>query len=268
MQLIRITILVAIVLAPTAHADTEFVSKIQVYADSDHTQVVSPVVQARSDVAPGTNVNVGYLVDAVSSASVDVVSQASARTIKDTRHQLSTGLSQQLDTFNVRGAYSYSRENDYLSHTLDVGVQDELNDKNTAIGLGYTISLDTVSRANDMNFARDLRVHHVAASLTQTINPRLIGQVTYELGYAQGYQASPYRFVPVRMTVESPPELWVAETDPDTRYRHALVIGANQAVGEASSLQGDYRIYRDTWGIWSHTIGVRYFAHISKRIEH
>jgi hypothetical protein len=104
-------------------------------------------------------------------------------------------------------------------------------------------------------------------SLTQTLSPRLIGQVTYELGYAEGYQASPYRFVPVRMSIDSAPELWVPETDPDTRYRHAVVIGANQAIGEASSLQGDYRLYRDTWGIWSHTVGARYFAHISKRVE-
>jgi hypothetical protein len=262
---LQLTLIVA--LAATAHADTEFVSKIQVYADSDHTQVVSPTVQAKSDVSPGTNVSVGYLVDAVSSASVDVVSQASPRTIKDTRHQLATGISQQLGSFNLRGGYSYSKENDYLSHSLDVGLADELDDKNTTIALGYGISLNTVGRAEDMNFARALTVHHVALSLTQTINPRLIGQATYELGYADGYQASPYRFVPVRMSLDAAPELWVPETDPDTRFRHALVIGANQAVGSASSIQADYRIYRDTWGITSHTIGLRYFAHLAKHVD-
>ena len=107
----RLQLVIAVALAGIpAHADTEFVSKIQVYADSDHTQVVSPTVQAQSDVSPGTNVSVGYLVDAVSSASVDVVSQASPRTIKDTRHQLSTGLSHQLSSFNLRGGYSFSFE--------------------------------------------------------------------------------------------------------------------------------------------------------------
>lgn len=263
----RLQLALIVALAATAHADTEFVSKIQVYADNDHTQVVSPTVQAKSDVSTGTNVSVGYLVDAVSSASVDVVSQASPRTIKDTRHQLSTGVSQQLSSFNLRGGYSYSKENDYLSHSLDVGLADELDDKNTTIALGYGVSLNTVGRAEDMNFARALTVHHVALSLTQTINPRLIAQATYELGYADGYQASPYRFVPVRMSLDAAPELWVPETDPDTRFRHALVVGANQAVGTASSLQADYRIYRDTWGITSHTIGLRYFAHLAKRVD-
>jgi hypothetical protein len=263
---LQLVIALALVGLP-AHADTEFVSKIQVYADSDHTQVVSPTVQAKSDVSPGTNVSVGYLVDAVSSASVDVVSQASPRTITDTRHQLSTGLSHQLSSFNLRGGYSYSKENDYLSHTIDVGLADELDDKNTTLALGYGVSINTVGRAEDMNFAHALTVHHVALSLTQTINTRLIGQATYELSYADGYQASPYRFVPVRMSVDAAPELWVPETDPNTRFRHALVVGVNEAVGSASAIQADYRIYRDTWGITSHTVGLRYFAHLAKHVD-
>ena len=266
MQLGR-ALLIVVAWTAVAHADTEFVSKVQVYSDSDHTQVVSPTVQAKSDVTPGTNVSVGYLVDAVSSASVDVVSQASPRTIHDTRHQASAGLAQQVGDANFHGGYSYSKENDYLSHTLDIGFIDELDDKNTTIGAGYGISINTVGRADDMNFVRDLKVQHAAVSVTQTINPRLIGQITYELTYADGYQASPYRFVPVRMSLDAAPELWVPETDPQTRWRHAVVIGANQAVGEASALQGDYRIYHDTWGITSHTLGARYFMHLAKHVD-
>jgi hypothetical protein len=99
------------------------------------------------------------------------------------------------------------------------------------------------------------------------VSPRLATQLTYELGYADGYQASPYRFVPIRQSADAAPDYWVAETDPATRWRHALVAGANLAVGEASSLQGDYRIYLDTWGITSHTIGLRYFIALGKRVE-
>jgi hypothetical protein len=265
-QLARALLLV-LVLATSVRADTQFVSKVQVYSDSDHTQVVSPTVQAQSDISPGTNVSVGYLVDAVSSASVDVVTQASPITMHDTRHQASIGLSQQFNSLNLRGGYSFSKENDYLSHTLDAGLVLDLNDKNTQVGIGYGIALNTVGRAEDMNFARNLTNQHIALSLTQTINTRLIGQVTYEMTYADGYQASPYRFVPVRMSLDAAPELWVPETDPETRWRHAIVVGANQAVGAASAVQGDYRLYRDTWGITSHTFGARYFAHLAKHVD-
>ena len=61
--------------------------------------------------------------------------------------------------------------------------------------------------------------------------------------------------------------MWVPETDPTTRLRNALVLGVNRAIGTASSLQGDYRFYFDTWGISSHTIGVRYFARLSHKVE-
>jgi hypothetical protein len=257
-----------LLLVPAAvHADTGFSSKIQVYADSDHTTVVSPVVSARADVTNDTSVNVGYLVDAVSSASVDLVSQASPRTMHDTRHEVSLGASHTFDLWTLVGGYSFSKENDYLSHTIGGSLARDFDDKNTTISLGYGVSLNTVGRSGDENFARNMTNHHASLTWTQVINPRLATQVTYELGYASGYQASPYRFVPVRMDVNSAPQFWVPETDPDTRLRHAIVFGANQAVGEASSIQGDYRFYLDDWGISAHTVGARYFVHLSKRLE-
>lgn len=63
------------------------------------------------------------------------------------------------------------------------------------------------------------------------------------------------------------PDFWVPETDPDVRWRHAVVIGGNHAIGVADSVQGDYRFYRDSWGITSHTLGARYFWHVAKRVE-
>lgn len=263
----RLQLSLLVLVAASAHADTGFVSKLQVYSDSDHTTVVSPVVQASADVTPDTSVSLGYLVDAVTSASVDVVSQASPITMHDTRHQVSAGAGHTIGTLKTGIGYSLSKENDYLSHSIDTTLSDELFDKNTTLAIGYGISLNTVGRSGDENFARDLTVHHVTASWTQVMSPRLVTQVAYELGYADGYQASPYRFVPVRMSVNAAPELWVPETDPDTRWRHAIVVGANRAVGARSSIQGDYRFYADDWGITSHTIGARVFLGLGERAE-
>jgi hypothetical protein len=140
-------------------------------------------------------------------------------------------------------------------------------DKNTTLTLGYGASFNTVGRANDLHFERSLVVQSASLSLTQIVSPRLLAQLTYELGYASGFQASAYRFVPIRMSVDATPDYWVPETDPDTRWRHAVVLGVNRALGEGSSIQGDYRIYRDTWGITSHTIGARYIVDITPSLE-
>ncbi len=264
LQLIAV---LALALVESAHADTAFTSKVQVYADSDHTQVISPVVSATADVTPDTNVTLGYLADVVSSASVDIVSQASKTTIHDTRHQVSTGLAQHFGALLVHGGYSFSRENDYLSHSLSAGFEHELFDKNTKWGLGYALNLNTVGRADDMNFARALTVNSFSASLTQVIDERSIVQLTYELGDAEGFQSSPYRFVPIRATVDATPSQWIMETDPDSRWKHAIVGGYNHAVGVDSAVQFDYRLYHDTWGITSHTVGARFITNLSKQLE-
>jgi hypothetical protein len=262
----RLQLTIALVCG-VAHADTNFTAKTQVYTDSDHTTVVTPVVEGKADVGPSTNVSLGYLVDAVSSASVDLVTQATPRTMHDTRHEVTTGLQQKFDTITATGGYSFSKENDYLSHSINVGLADEINDKNTTLGLGYGVNFNTVGRSGDENFSRQMTAQHVAASWTQLVSPTLATQVTYELGYEQGYQASPYRFVPVRASLMAAPDFWVPETDPDTRVRHSIVLGANRAMGDGGSLQGDYRFYLDDWGITAHTIGLRYFVKLAERLE-
>ena len=267
MQLTRVVAVVAIVLVSAARADDTVVSKVQVYADNDHTTVVTPTVQASADVAAGTTVTAGYLVDVVTSASVDTVTQASPTTIHDTRHQVTIGASRELEPITIRAGYVFSIENDYLSHTISAGATKDLFDKNTTLALDAVFSANTVSRAGDDNFQRSLDVGTLSASWTQVIDERTIAQLAYELGDASGYQASPYRFVPVRATLASAPAMWVAETDPDTRWRHAVVLAANRAVGEASAIQADYRLYHDTWGITSSTVGARYFVRWSRELE-
>ncbi len=258
---------VAVVGAPASgRADTAFEAKTQVYTDSDHTTVVSPAVDAHADVTPTTSVSLGYVVDIVSSASTDVVSQASKITIHDTRHEVSTGLAQVFGALTLAGNYSFSRENDYLSNTAHVTASRDFDDKNTTLSLGYGVSFNVVGRADDENFQRDETAQRVALSLTQVISPVLIGQLTYELEYDNGFQSSPYRFIPIRMSLDAAPEYWVLENVPTTRYRDAFVIGLNRAIGE-DSIQADYRFYTDDWGIVSHTIGARYFWKLNKHTE-
>lgn len=262
----RLQLIALVASASAARADTGFASKIQVYTDNDHTQVISPVVEGHADVGADTSVSLGYLVDVVSSASVDIVTQASPREMHDTRHQVSLGATHVLDTFTFGGSYSFSKENDYLSHTLGASLQKELFDKNTTLALGYGISLNTVGRSGDLNFSRDLMVQHVSLTWTQLVSAKLATQIAYELGEESGFQSSPYRFVPVRASLDAAPMQWLMETDPDTRDRNAIVFAANRSLG-TGSVQGDYRLYLDSWGITSHTFGARYFVHLTRAIE-
>jgi hypothetical protein len=256
----------ATALAPRAHADTTFEAKTQVYTDSDHTTVVSPAVDAHADVTPTTGVSLGYVVDVVSSASVDIVSQASKITIHDTRHEVSAGLSQIFGALALAGTYSFSRENDYQSNTAHASLSRDFDDKNTTLALGYGVSFNVVGRAGDENFQRDETTQHLALTWTQVISPLTISSVTYEYENDNGFQSSPYRFIPIRASVDAMPDYWVLETMPLARNRNAFVVGLNHALGD-DAVQGDYRFYIDDWGIISHTVGARYFWRINKRTE-
>jgi len=251
--------------AAPARAQTEFVSKLQVYADSDHTTVVSPLINAQADVGKDTNVSAGYVADVISSASIDIVSQASPTTIHDVRHQVSTALTHKFGSLTANAAYIYSTENDYSSHVVSMGVSKDLAEKDTTLALGYSLAMNDVGRHGDINFHESLTVNELTLAWTQMINPRTATQLSYGLGIASGYQASAYRFVPVMSGGN--PMYWVPETDPDSRVRHALVFGVNRYLFQHSALQADYRYYRDTWGISSHTVRATYISDLSKRTQ-
>ena len=86
-------------------------------------------------------------------------------------------------------------------------------------------------------------------------------QFAYTFGHATGYQASPYRFV----HVEGSPDFKVPETDPDTRYRHAFVVGLKRHLFKDSAIHLDYRFYIDNWGIMAHTGEVAYVVDLARR---
>lgn len=265
----RLQLIAAIVLglAATAHAQSTFGAKVQVYADDDHTTVVSPVVEASADVSTNTQVSAGYLADVITSASIDVVSQASATTIHDTRHQITAALSRAFDRVTAHASYLFSTENDYRSHVLATSLDATFDDKNTTLSLGYALALDTVGRSGDHNFAKPMTVNTASVSWTQVLSRRAVAQVSYELAHAGGFQSSPYRFVPVSAAVGATPEYWVPETDPDSRWRNAAVVGVNWYLGNEKSLQADYRLYHDSWGITSSTVGTRFFVNLGPKLE-
>src|SRR5581483_387211 len=98
-----------VVLAATGAAADDFVTKTQVYVDSDHTQVISPLVRISKDTWRGGTLGAGFVADVVSSASVDVVTNAT-RQMTDFRREVSATIGQRLADTTLHGAYIYSLE--------------------------------------------------------------------------------------------------------------------------------------------------------------
>ena len=260
MQLGRACLIVVAISGPlAAHADDAFTAKTQVYADSDHTTVVSPLVAISRDAWKGGTISGSYVADVVSSASIDVVSNATKR-MNDFRSEVTAGIVQKHGASTFDAGYIYSVENDYSSHNVYLGFAQDLFQRNSTLAIGWSFSENAVGRTGDQAFHRSLLVTGGAVTWTQTLTKKLIGQLSYTFTYNDGYQASPYRFVPVSMTDASSTLYKVPETMPNERFRHAFVLGLNQHLFHDSAIQGDYRLYLDNWGLQAHTVQLRYLV--------
>jgi hypothetical protein len=248
---------VALGAASSAAADDGFVAKTQVYVDSDHTTVVSPLVAATKDAWRGGTVGVSCVADVVSSASIDVVSNATTH-MSDFRSEATGSVTQRLRDTTLSAAYIFSTENDYTSHNASVGVAQNLWRNNSTLALDAAFSYDTVGRNGDAAFRRTLVTAGLDASWTQTLSRRAVAQLGYSFVYDDGYQASPYRFVPVPALDGGDTSFKVPEAMPQLRARHAVVAKLNGYLGRGSVLQGDARYYFDDWGIQSATAELRY----------
>jgi len=244
-----------VVLAGSARADDTFVAKTQVYVDSDHTTVVSPLVALSRDAWRGGTLQASYVADIVSSASIDVVSNAT-KSMADFRSEVNVGLQQKIAASTLAGHYIYSVEHDYSSHNFDIGLQQDFFKRNSTLAIGYNYAHNDVGRANDQLFHRTLDVHGLGISWTQTLSAKTLGQLSYTLGINEGYQASPYRFVRI---VGGAADVKVPETEPNERLRHAIVAGIQRHLFKDSALHADYRFYIDSWGVSAHTIQLAYF---------
>ncbi len=256
MQL-RLGVVLALATAMPARADDSFVAKTQIYVDNDRTTVVSPLVAITRDTWKGGTLGASYVADVVSSASIDVVSNATKH-MDDFRSEITAGLTQKIKATTLSGSYIYSVEHDYSSHNVNLGLSQDLLQRNSTLALGWTFSDNAVGRFGDQAFHRSLFTTGVGASWTQAITPATIAQLSYSFSYANGYEASPYRFVPV----EDPTGTLfkVPETEPNERFRHAFVVGLNRHLFKDTSLQADYRFYFDNWGLLSSTVQLRYFV--------
>lgn len=235
----------------------ELGSAVYVRTDTDHTTVVSPQMRAKLNVGEATTVDVTYLVDVWTSASIDIVTSATKQgAITEQRDELDLGVSQQIDGLTLSGGYRYSIENDYHSHGGNLAASLDFADNAATLAASLSVTADTVGRVGDPDFSRPLTTVSSRLSFTQVLDPATLIQGTYELGHSGGYQASPYRFVPIggNGSCAGTASLCVPERTPDSRLRNSIVVQGRRAFGSSASLGLGYRFYFDDWKLTSHTV--------------
>jgi hypothetical protein len=274
--------------AASADEPTRLTTDTLFYTDTDNVIVVSPQVGAHAALDDdGGRASARAVVDVVSAASVDVVSQASGRFL-ETRVEADLGLAKRLRGILTGIDYRYSHEPDYRSHGLTLTAQRRLGSADTVLSGGYGIILDRVMRSGTPAsiFSEPLTTHNGHLSLTQNLGPRTVARAVYTLTVQRGYMEKPYRYVPLfdqagidaaandgvtldldtfdRYRLDARP----AESVPDSRVRHAAAVRLLRHVSALKgSLRFDVQVYADDWGVESIAVEPAFYSRLSNQFR-
>lgn len=233
--------------APVATVD----ARGAVYTDTDATTIVTSAIQASATPTPVLTVNGQYLIDVVTSASIDVVSAATPE-FQDIRHEGTGGIGYHDEDRAISGTYIYSVENDWRSHTGAISMSHDALQHRLTVSLGGSFTYNEVGRSGDANFDERLLQGSVTAGATVVATRNDLLGLTYSFFYLDGYQASPYRFVRFFDSLDNA-AVSQPERDPAQRSRHALAGRWNHHILSKSAIRSQVRGYVDSWGVASGT---------------
>lgn len=240
------------------------------------TRVVAPEIRGRVQTPIGLEVSGGYLLDAITSASIAAGVIADIR-FTETRHQGTLGVGQEFDLGDVQMRLDLggriSSEPDYFARALSLGSTWALNQRNTIIGLSVGYIHDDVSSVlrgdSRVGGGRDLSNRgsvgtlqgwNSSLTLTQNLSPEWLFSVGYDFVHNWGYLQNPYRAVMVQGVLRP-------EDHPDERTRHSAYGRLAWGISATrSSLQLLYRAYVDDWRIGAINPEFRYYQELGEHI--
>lgn len=229
------------------------------------TKVLVPTGRLSLEAPNGVRMNVAYLADVISSASVasghdtdgvhvevrQGVGAGAGKTLAVGENEISLGVSA-----------THSWESDYISWLGGVNAGFLFNQKNTGISLGVSGVHDSIymniNDATSRNFIGHLDGVTLNLGVTQVLSPVLTFGAGYQFVYLTGFLGNPYR----KVQMQGAP---VMERPPEERLRHNLELSAAWYLpGTATTLQGFARFYTDSWNLNAITPELRVYQQLGR----
>ena len=238
--------------------DSHAEAGLSYYANDDGLAVTSPWAAFDVNLAPELNVGAGYKADAISSATIDVITSATPG-FNETRHEVNLSVAGDLRTVRVGGGWIGSFESDTNSNSFFASGELDLLKRNLTLGLGYGFAWYQVGQLGEpVAIWRDRFVHQIDVTATMVLSRSTVASATYTLQLMRGYLANPYLDVPIfpsdeGLRVRSRAQ-WVESRHPDERDRHVLAAQVRQALGKRLFLRLQWRGYLDDWAMRAHAV--------------
>ena len=229
--------------------------------------VQGPAVLVQKKVGNSLSFSAGYYEDMISSASIDV--KLSASPYHETRKQENVGVEYLHGKTTYSMGYIHSKEPDYIANTTFYSISQDMFGDLTTVTIGYRRAWDQVYRdiklpsgeiVNDPNFHERADHRGYTLSISQILTRSLIADFNYELLTDQGYLANPYRKIRYLSPGQGQGFTLADQVYPNTRTSNAASIQLKYYLPWHAAVAGQYRFFRDTWGIVGHTIEGDYTA--------
>ncbi|MBU0677501.1 MAG: DUF3570 domain-containing protein [Verrucomicrobia bacterium] len=170
----------------------------------------------------------------------------------DIRYGFNLELIKELDRHTLSGMYSYSYEDDYVSHGLALRDAINFNKKNTTLTLGGALTHDQIDPVNqDISETKDSL--DIMVGVTQVLDKKTLFTANLTLGLVDGYIDDPYKVAELNGVL-------VPESRPDTKTKQIIYLALTrffESVNGSSEIS--FRRYSDDFGIDAYTFGLAWY---------
>ncbi len=242
------------------------------YKERGLMKVSEPVLWGRVELAEAWEVRASALVDIISGASPQLVSNQSGRpvqtltgaSVRERRYAGDLKVTRRFGDYAVSVSRALSDEHDYHSRAFGIEGRADFNRKNTTAIVGFGKSNDRVNSADDATLDKQRVTREYLAGVTQIVSPTSLLQTTFNWTRGAGWFNDPYKLTFTFFPTGFP--LVVADRRPDHRNTFAWLTRYRAHFPDAhGTLQADYRFYHDDWGIVAHTLEVAWQHELNER---
>lgn len=215
-----------------------------------------PALLVRKQLADKVSLSASYYVDAVSNASIDVVTTASP--YREQRTEFGLGAEYVYRDAKLSLTTTSSKEGDYTANAVGFDITQHTFGGMTSVSLGFTRGNDQIGKQGASEFADEAAHWQYRLGVTQILSPRWVLSANAEALADDGFLGSPYRVARVFGAV-------VPERTPRTRSARAVKFRLIGDLGTRDAVHADYRYFWDTWDIKAHTAEVGYSRYFGEQ---
>lgn len=233
--------------------------------DGGGMKIDGPAILLRKKASESVAFTAYYYVDTISSASVDVLSTASAYSEKRVEGQL--GVEYLQDKSVISFSLRQSDEDDYLAKSFNFNISHDTFGDLTNLSLGVAFSDNEVRRNGDEFFEEQSQQYRIRAGINQILTRNLTLGINFEAVADEGYLNNPYRTV--RYIDNSIPSGvgYQSEIYPETRNSFATKVSFSYYLPYRAALFLHARHFSDSWEIDSNDVEIGYRHPVGSSLE-